>query len=110
MRPQADPYRRSEQRIARRRIELDEPAPQAAVLVPGHEQRAMTARTALAVHDLDRIDAGDAHSGIADSAAQVQVLGVQEVTLVEAADAIEYGARQVHQRSGHGVDVLDRRP
>ena len=49
-------------------------------------------------------------TGVAHAAAQVQVLGMQAIRGIEAADAFIKDARQQHQRTGDGVDLLQRTP
>src|SRR5690242_9189709 len=92
--PDATPHQRAREWVARRRIELPEPAPHAAMLVARHEHRPMPAGTTLAVQHAHVAGQQHLESRIARAAAQVEILAMQEVAFVKTAECFENLARQ----------------
>jgi hypothetical protein len=59
------------------------------------------------MHDRHGVSNRDCVSGFADPSAEIEILDVQEILLVETADAFERIAPHEHAGAGDGVDALD---
>src|SRR6185312_13401920 len=92
---------RARQWLARGRIEFAKPAPHAAMLMVADEHRTMRAGTALRMAHAHVPGQQNLVTRIARAPTQIQILAMQEVTVVEPAQPLECRTRQQHQRAGY---------